>query len=610
MPTDAGMTPADSLRAISVLLQSGDFATAQVRLQALVAANPELVEGLRLLAGTKQTLGDVPAAESLLRRALAIDPQWPPTLVSLAELLFATGRNPEALPLLQQAVRSSPRAALLLARHFLDLGQAQSALEACSPWCDAGKADVELSAVHVSALVASGQTQSAVDYYRRRLESTPEDVIAVHALAVALNALEQPGEALVHARQSVGQRPKSAAFHYTLARSLIGLQRFEEAEQALQACVRLEPRRAEAHDRLAQLVWMRSGDIEASTQALDQALERHAQDDALWATKAALLQEAGNPQAALACLRERLARPGSHPNLLLRAGLAALEFDAAAALGFAERALESQPGDATASKLLCAACLGVGAVDRALAQTSSLLDIVPDDQYVIAMHCTALRLLGDPRYQSLCDYEQMVMSMPLQPPAGWRDLDGFLRDVATQLGALHNPRGHRLLYQSLRHGTETTQDLSRSPDPVLQALFRSFEAPIEHYRARIGAGTGPLRRRNHGGFRYNGAWSVRLHSGGFHLSHVHPRGWISSACYVQLPDNLAAGTDAGDLSFGAPGLLTVPSLGADYSVRPRPGLLVLFPSYFWHGTVPFQSETPRLTVAFDAVPKKSPPTLA
>jgi hypothetical protein len=37
-------------------------------------------------------------------------------------------------------------------------------------------------------------------------------------------------------------------------------------------------------------------------------------------------------------------------------------------------------------------------------------------------------------------------------------------------------------------------------------------------------------------------------------------------------------------------------------VRPEEGVLVLFPSYFWHGTVPFRSSEARLTVAFDAVP--------
>jgi hypothetical protein len=36
-------------------------------------------------------------------------------------------------------------------------------------------------------------------------------------------------------------------------------------------------------------------------------------------------------------------------------------------------------------------------------------------------------------------------------------------------------------------------------------------------------------------------------------------------------------------------------------VKPEPGLLVLFPSYIWHGTVPFTSEEKRLSCAFDIV---------
>ena len=41
----------------------------------------------------------------------------------------------------------------------------------------------------------------------------------------------------------------------------------------------------------------------------------------------------------------------------------------------------------------------------------------------------------------------------------------------------------------------------------------------------------------------------------------------------------------------------------DKCVEPKVGLLALFPSYFWHGTEPFQSNENRLTVAFDV--KKS-----
>jgi len=289
--------------------------------------------------------------------------------------------------------------------------------------------------------------------------------------------------------------------------------------------------------------------------------------------------------------------------LLIRAGLAALEFEPVTALALAEQAMRAQPNNPIARKLLCAACLGVGDGAAAWAECATLLKATPDDQYLIAMQTTALRLLNDPRYEAACDYGKMVLSQPLETPPGWSDLSSFLTEVASRLNALHNPHGHRLLYQSLRHGTETTQDLSRSDDPVIQALFHTFAAPIARYRDHIGQGEDALRRRNRGAARFNGSWSVRLHSAGYHTSHVHPRGWISSACYIQLPDSMTAGhTGEGILSFGAPGLITTPALDAEWSVRPDVGQLVLFPSYFWHGTLPFHSEQPRLTVAFDVVP--------
>ena len=62
------------------------------------------------------------------------------------------------------------------------------------------------------------------------------------------------------------------------------------------------------------------------------------------------------------------------------------------------------------------------------------------------------------------------------------------------------------------------------------------------------------------------------------------------------------GDHAGWLRFGAPPIPTRPSLSAEHFVRPEPGLLVLFPSYLWHGTVPFGGDQVRTTIAFDLVP--------
>jgi tetratricopeptide (TPR) repeat protein len=597
---------AESMRGIGALLQSGHYDAAQVQLESVVAANPRYLEGLLLLAGIKQALGDIGQAELLLRRGLEIDAASSLTLTALAELLLLAGRNAEAVPLLQRAIRGAPphpRAALLLARHYLDSGQPALALEVAAPWCNGGKADVDLSALHVAAYAALGRQNEAVAHYRALVARAPDDPVATHTLAVALNAAQQPAEAERVVRHTLAHSGPTAALHYTHARSLLTLERFEQAELALRECVRLAPRHAEAHDRLAQLIWMRTGNIVEATRALGQTLEKFPHDDALRGTKAALLQGAGDARGAFACLVERAARPESQPNLLIRTGLAALEFEPATALALAERALAAQPKSHTARKLLCAAYLGVGEGAKALTECARLLQAMPDDQYLIAMQTTALRLLNDPRYALFCDYDKMVLSTLLEAPAGWPDLDSFLIELTSHLNVLHNPHGHRVLYQSLRRGTETTQDLSRSQDPVIQALFRAFAAPIARYREQIGQGEDALRRRNRGAARFNGSWSVRLHRDGYHTSHVHPRGWISSACYIQLPDCMRAGhTAEGNLSFGEPGMLTTPSLPAELSVRPEVGLLVLFPSYFWHGTLPFHSEQPRLTVAFDAVP--------
>ena len=598
---------AESMRRISGLLQSGQYGAAHAQLETLVTANPNYVEGLRLLAGTKQVLGDLAQAESLLRRALEIDPRWAPTLTTLAELFLAAGRSAEAVPLLQRAVQGVPRyprAALLLVRHFLDAGQPAAALEIATSWCDSGHLDDDLSALHVAAYAALGREGEAVTTYRHLAALAPDNHTATHALAIALNAANQAEEGERVARQTLSRTRPTAALHSTHARSLIALQQFDQAELALRECVRLEPRRAEAHDSLAQLVWMRTGNIGEATRTLDQALEKFQHDDALRAAKAALLQGAGDARAAYACLAQRAAGPQPPPALLIRAGLAALEFEPELARTLAQQAMRAQPNNPAARKLLGAAYLGVGDGTAALAECATLLKATPDDQYLIAMQTTALRLLNDPRYETLCDYDKLVLSQVLETPSGWSDLGSFLTDLTSRLSTLHNPHGHRLLYQSLREGTETTQDLSRSKDPIIQALFHAFASPIARYRDHIGQGEDPLRRRNRGAARFNGSWSVRLHRAGYHTSHVHPRGWISSACYIQLPDSMRAGhTAEGSLSFGAPGLLTTPTLEAELSVRPELGQLVLFPSYFWHGTLPFHSEQPRLTVAFDVVPE-------
>jgi len=87
------------------------------------------------------------------------------------------------------------------------------------------------------------------------------------------------------------------------------------------------------------------------------------------------------------------------------------------------------------------------------------------------------------------------------------------------------------------------------------------------------------------------------------VNHVHPRGWISSAYYVAVPDVFEdAVAKQGWIKFGEPAAEFGASFAPRRTIQPKPGRLVLFPSYMWHGTVPFHSPQSRITIAFDAVP--------
>jgi uncharacterized protein (TIGR02466 family) len=181
-----------------------------------------------------------------------------------------------------------------------------------------------------------------------------------------------------------------------------------------------------------------------------------------------------------------------------------------------------------------------------------------------------------------------------------------LDDLATTLRSLHIARGE-YLDQSVRGGTQTDGPLLSRIDPVIRKLRQAIVGAVERHVAQLPPADPRhplLRERRDRRIRFSGSWSVRLRSGGRHSNHVHPQGWISSALYVSLPPKLAGQPDdAGWLTLGEPDDKLQLGLPPFRKVEPKPGRLVLFPSWMWHGTVPF-AEGERLTVAFDVAPPR------
>ncbi|HWY25798.1 MAG TPA: putative 2OG-Fe(II) oxygenase, partial [Nevskia sp.] len=162
--------------------------------------------------------------------------------------------------------------------------------------------------------------------------------------------------------------------------------------------------------------------------------------------------------------------------------------------------------------------------------------------------------------------------------------------------------------QTLRGGTQTAGLLFSSGAPLIQEVHAAIRGAVAEYIRDLPQDPlHPMSQRRAGAaaadFDFTGSWSCRLRSQGYHTNHVHPMGWISSAYYARLPQDVEDGARRhGWLKFGESNMaLGERDWPASY-VKPEVGRLVLFPSFFWHGTVPFADSHDRLSIAFDVVP--------
>ena len=381
---------------------------------------------------------------------------------------------------------------------------------------------------------------------------------------------------------------------------LMELGHFDEAEREYARAVALEPSDPAAQFGLAKIRYMRGDQYFARDLVAAAVGDRN--NGLLQLQFANVLRHTGDLASSELLLRDLIARAGPAPEL--RSSLATL-LHAAGRLQEAEvearAAVSDRPTDANIVHNWVAVLLSLGRADDALPLIRAERARAPLDSSWIADEATAARIMGDPAYSVLYDYDRLVRVYELEPPPGWRSMAELNAALETHLTARHALVRHPF-DQSMRFGTQTMGDLQRDPDPAIQAVLQAFLEPIADYRAKLGDDADhPLSARNKGLSRYAGCWSVQLKQHGFHVNHLHPEGWLSSAYYVAVPAETADARErSGWIKFGEPAL-PVPGAEPGFTVQPQRGRLVLFPSYMWHGTTAIHGTEPRLTMAFDVV---------
>lgn len=418
-----------------------------------------------------------------------------------------------------------------------------------------------------------GRLADALGFAREMAKLQPgrADVLAFAGMiAVELGDMAEAAKLYQRATQ---RRPDFVEAHYNLGNALMQLKRLDEAVKAFRRATRLKPDLAPAHNNLGNA-----------------------------------LHELGRYQEAAEAYRCVLRIDPDALETQRNLGIA-LEKSGARdqAIDIYRMVLAKRPSWSVAYSNLANAQLYSGDARGTMETCERWLAVSPSNMEALALKGLALYEAGyGDAARHLIDFD-FVRTLMIPAPPGYGSIEEFnaaLVDFTLSHPTLHVPEEADPHYHHPALAITTAFFGPRDgPVAALEAVSR---VAVSDYLAQIPPGSNhqflmkPPKRWEFA------SWASVLHFQGNLTPHIHMDGYVSGVYYPLLPDIVGRPEhgEEGFFELGRPPAdfpITAPT--AIMPVQPKPGMMILFPSYFYHRTIPFESDQRRVSIAFDVMPR-------
>lgn len=487
-------------------------------------------------------------------------------------------------------------------------------------------------------LSAQGDSGTAVEAFQRVIDADPQNIEALSNCAVLLKEMGRLNESLAFHRRAVANRPDHAGLNFNYGLALELIEEFEHAATAFQKAIDKDPKLVPAFSSLGRIMGHlgrhqdsidhyrtglnlapSSANLKSqlgvalhATGAFEDAIEAHQSAIALDPNSVEYLCAYGYTltatqryEDAILVFDKALKLKPDHHEAYSRKALA-LE-----ALGRGDEiivdlrtAIEKHPDTTNLRLSLAHTQLQTGDAIGALETCNNCLSKKPASTAALAFRSHALRELGrDKEASALTNLDALVLPIKTSAPESFQSMEAFNAALTTHVlkhpTLIQDPPGH-----ATKAGLHTGELLIEPKGPVGE-LEKTINAAVLKYKQQFPKSNDhPFLAHQPKRWTLN-VWSVVLQAGGHQVPHIHRGAWLSGVYYVQVPEvvSRSGNSRAGWIEFGQPPEKLNPTATPELrDIQPKEGLMVLFPAYFYHRTLPFDTEGTRISIAFDVLP--------
>lgn len=417
----------------------------------------------------------------------------------------------------------------------------------------------------------AGRLQQAQALYREVLKADANNADALHLLGVLASQVGEHDKALSLIEHAVQQGPQNSQFHASLAGVLHTLGRIDQAIAALARAHKIDPGDAVILTNMGALRQER-GQLDEAIADYRRAAELNPEHADAYYNLATALKDLGKLDDAIAALR---------------------------------RAVKIRPESAHSHVVLAGYLLERGDFESALQACESALQVMPLNIRALGFKSAALTGLG--RYDALhelVDFDRLVAQRRVRPPSEFSSLGEFNAALIDHVRS--HPSMIRDPIDGATRGGDHTEELLVEPKGPVAFFERIVNDAVGDYLRTLPVDPNhPYLAHRPRRWQLT-VWGVVLRAQGHQIAHIHPGGWVSGVYYAKLPTVVNSGTDrpAGWIEFGRPPEEFSGEAAPDVRLcKPEEGLLMLFPSYLYHRTVPYESKDERVSIAFDTLPE-------